>query len=302
MAALRLFQHRVGEGRMGQEHGHAGGALHPQPVAGRGERDVHQRLVQRVDAGVVDSRNAHQLPPDLSRSGLRRQHHARSRADPEPPRHRIADEGVETVAVLQVAAVDDFLPQPRKGELDRGLDTHDQRGQRPFGRGRQAPGGDPHRGQRRIGNRGVGDHGHRRLHLGGREAVRETPAVPVSGRVEGDVPRCEPHAGVDPVLVGTIGERAREDQQRQPQRHGGGGQGAAPKLPPQVAQGEPCERAKAHHQRSASASAGGTRTARQAGRSAETIPVPTSAIPLTRGPSQEYSTVSWGRTAEPAKE
>ena len=204
--------------------------------------------------------------------------------------------------LLQIAASDDFLAQPRQGELRRGLDTHDQRGKRPFGRGRQAPGGDPHRGQRRVGNRGVRDRGQRRFHLGGREAVREAPAVPVSGRVEGDVPRGEPYAGVDPVLVGAVGQGSGEDQQRQPHRHGRRGQRAAPKLPAQIAQGEPGERAKAHHQRSASASAGGTRTARQAGRSAETIPVPTSAIPLTRGPSQEYSTVSWGRTAEPAKE
>ena len=62
----RLFQHRIGEGRMRQEHRHAGGALHAEPVAGGGERNVHQRLVQRVDAGVVGSHNAHQLPPDLS--------------------------------------------------------------------------------------------------------------------------------------------------------------------------------------------------------------------------------------------
>ena len=297
------FQNRVGEGRVGQEHGHGGGALHPQPGAGRAERDVDQRLVQRFDAGPVGAHDPDQLPLDVARGGLRRQDHPGPRAQPQPLGQRLAEEGVEAVAVFQVASVHHLFAQLGERQFGRGVDPDDVRRQRAFGRRRQATRAHAHRSQRRIGERGLGDRCQRRLHLRGAHAIVQALAVAVPGRVEGDVPRAQAYTRVDPVLVSPVGEGARKDQQRETHRHGGGGQGAAAHFAAQGCAARARTRVgRRTIYRLASASAGGTRTARQAGSSAETTPVPTRATALTNGPHTEYSTVSMGRTAEPAKE
>ena len=286
----------------GQENRHGGRPLHPEPGAGRSQRDVDQRPVQCLHARGVRSHDAHQLPLDVARGGLRRQDHARPRAKPEPLGQRLAEVGVQAVAVLEIASVHDLVAQPGEHRFGRGVDPDDERRQRTAGGRCQAPRGHAHRSQRRFGDSGLGDRGQRRRHLGRAHAVVQTLAVPVAGRIEGDVPRTQAHTRVDPVLVRSVGDGAREDQEREAHRHGGGGQGASAHFAAQVAERQPGEGGQTDHHRLASTSAGGRRTARQAGSSAETTPVPTSATALTKGPHTEYSTVSMGRTAEPTKE
>ena len=242
-----FFHHRVGEGRVGQEHGHRGGALHAQPGAGRAERDVDQRPVQGVDPGPVGAHDADQLTLDVARGGLRGQDHAGPGAHPEPLRQRLAQEGVEAVAVFQVTSVHHLLAQLRERQFGRGVDPDDERRERALGRRRQTARGHPDRSQRRFGDLGLGDRGQRRLHLGRAHAVVQALAVAVPGRVEGDVPRTQAYTRVDPVLVHAVGKGAREDQERETHGHGGGGQGAAAHFAAQVAEREPGEGGDAYH-------------------------------------------------------
>ena len=111
----------------------AGGAFHPEPLPCGGKRKVDEPLVERLEAGSVRPRHANELALDVAGRGLRRQDHAGSRAQTQPHRHRLADEGVEAVAGLQVATVHHMFPEPGEFNFGVRVHAHDPRRHRPVG-------------------------------------------------------------------------------------------------------------------------------------------------------------------------
>ncbi len=97
------------------------------------------------------------------------------------------------------------------------------------------------------------------------QAVLDPRAALEPRRLDRDVTAAESHARLDPVLVRPVTQRQREDQQRAADDHRRRRKRAAPRLPAQVAHGEPRQEGRLRGHGPARTSAGGSRAARAAG-------------------------------------
>ncbi len=224
---------------------------------------MDQPCVHFRDRALEDPRHANQLAFHVARRRLSGEHEAGAHLQAESACELHADISVQPVIGLQVPAVHDLLVEIGENALAVGINALDANRKRGRSRACQPVYGET----RRMSDDPVAGH---RLHSveSTRVGFDTNPMLELSGlqvvrRLDRHMAGSHPHGGRNPLLVCPFGEAAREDQKRESDHHGCRGERAAPSVPAHATQGEFEQHSKSH--RSASASAGGTRVAFQAG-------------------------------------
>ena len=150
-----------------------------------------------------------------------------------------SDVGVQTVTGLEVSPLTELIVEDSEVGLEGGIHTDDGDGYGRPGRVGEALNHDSRHGRYYVRCHVRLEQRLFRGHAGfGGQEVLDRPTSVKPGRLQRDVTDPESDAGVDPVLVTTVRQRAREDHEGETHHHGGRRKEAAPYLAAQVAESE----------------------------------------------------------------